>query len=67
MAAVVPLALAWLVVNGPMEGPTLLPVTWNHGVTLADLLSALALVTLARGLVTRGLVTRGPTGGPAAR
>ena len=62
MAAVVPLALGWLVVNGPVEGPTLLPLTYNHGLTLADLLSGAALVALVRGLVTRG-----PTGSPAAR
>jgi hypothetical protein len=34
-----PLSLAWLLFNGPIEGPTLLVISYSHGVTLSDLLS----------------------------
>lgn len=37
--ALVPLSLAWLVLNAPFEGPTLLVLSWSHGITLSDLLS----------------------------
>jgi len=30
-------AVLWLVVNGPMEGPVLLTVTASHGLTAGDL------------------------------
>jgi hypothetical protein len=38
-------SVLWLLVNGPMEGPVLLTVTTDHGVTGADLagLTGLAL------------------------
>ncbi|WP_458681569.1 hypothetical protein [Prescottella equi] len=35
-------AAVWLPVNGPVEGPVLLVVTPSHGLTVADLLSAVA-------------------------
>ena len=30
-------SLLWFVVNGPVEGPTLIVVTRSHGLTVADL------------------------------
>jgi len=41
-------AAVWLLVNGPVEGPVLLVVTPSHGLTVADLLSAVALVAALR-------------------
>ncbi len=37
-------AVAWVLVNGPVEGPTLFLVTRHHGLTAADLLSVCAVV-----------------------
>jgi len=37
--ALIPLSLAWLVLNQPFEGPTLLVLTSSHGVTLSDLIA----------------------------
>ncbi len=37
-------SLLWLLVNTPMEGPTLLTVTHDHGVTGADLAGFAGLV-----------------------
>jgi hypothetical protein len=42
------LALLWLRVNAPVEGPTLLPLTHDHGATLADVPSVAALALLVR-------------------
>lgn len=50
-------AVVWLFVNRPVEGPTLLVLSRNHGVTAADLLSVL-LVLVAVALV----VPRRPRG-----
>ena len=41
--ALVPLSLAWLVVNAAFEGPTLVALSWSHGVTAADLISLACL------------------------
>jgi hypothetical protein len=43
--ALVAASVAWLLCNGRMEGPVLLRVTWQHGLTGADLagLAGLAL------------------------
>ena len=41
--ALIPLSLAWLVLNTPFEGPTLLALSWSHGVTASDLLSVVGL------------------------
>jgi hypothetical protein len=41
-------AAVWLPVNGPVEGPVLLVVTPSHGLTVADLLSAVALLAALR-------------------
>jgi hypothetical protein len=30
-------SMAWFLVNGRMEGPVLIRVTWQHGLTGADL------------------------------
>jgi len=35
---------AWVLVNGPVEGPVLLVLTPSHGITVADLPSLAALV-----------------------
>ena len=41
------LAAVWPVVNARVEGPTLLALSWNHGVSAADLLSVAALLLAA--------------------
>ena len=41
--ALIPVALLWLLVNSPFEGPTLLALSWSHGITSSDLLSVGAL------------------------
>jgi hypothetical protein len=43
----VPLAFVWALCNTYVEGPTLWAISWNHGVTAADLLSAVALLIAA--------------------
>lgn len=39
-----PAAVMWPVVNSRVEGPTLLALSWNHGVSVADGLSVVALL-----------------------
>jgi hypothetical protein len=53
--ALAALSVAWLLVNGPMEGPVLVAFTSSHGITGGDLagfvglaLSAARLVALRR-------------------
>ena len=47
-------AVVWVFVNKPVEGPIILPLTRTHSVTAADLLSvALVLVALVL-LLPRG-------------
>jgi hypothetical protein len=46
-AALIPLAGAWLLSNQLVEGTTLLVLSWNHGVTTADLVSLAALLVAA--------------------
>jgi hypothetical protein len=41
--ALIPLSFAWLLFNGPMEGPVLIVISWSHGVTVGDLLSVVCL------------------------
>lgn len=48
----IPMAVLWTVVNGRLEGPTLLAVSWNHGVSAADLISIAALLMAAWRLVS---------------
>lgn len=42
-AALVPLSIAWLLFNGPIEGPVLVVISYSHGVTVSDLFSVLCL------------------------
>ena len=41
--ALIPLSFAWVLFNGPLEGPTLIVVSWSHGVTVSDLFSVVCL------------------------
>jgi len=45
--ALVALSLAWLLVNGAFEGPTLLVLSWSHGITAGDLVSVGGLLLAA--------------------
>lgn len=36
-------AVVWILVNGPVEGPVLIVFTKNHGLTVADLPSLAAI------------------------
>jgi len=45
--ALVGLAAVWPVVNARLEGPTLIALSWNHGISAADLLSAAAVLLAA--------------------
>jgi ABC-type uncharacterized transport system permease subunit len=49
--ALIPLALAWILFNGPFEGPTLIAFSWAHGVTASDLISFACLIVAAWRLV----------------
>lgn len=42
------LGVVWLLVNGPLEGPTLVTFDVKHGLTVADLLSLAAFALAAR-------------------
>ena len=46
------LAVLWTAVSTPMEGPLLLFLTWEHGITGADLASAVALALAAYRFIT---------------
>ncbi len=50
--ALVVFAVIWVLVNGPFEGPTLVVVTPDHGLTVADLLSLVAFAVAAVVLLT---------------
>jgi hypothetical protein len=39
-----PAALAWVLFNGPIEGPILLTFSRDHGLTVSDLLAVVALL-----------------------
>lgn len=41
--ALIPLSLGWLLFNGPFEGPTLVVLSWSHGITGSDLFSLIGL------------------------
>ena len=43
----VPLSFAWILFNGPFEGPTLFVISWSHGVTASDLISVACLLIAA--------------------
>ena len=46
-------AVAWLLSNGPLEGPTLVVVSPGHGLTVADLLVPGALLLAATAALNR--------------
>lgn len=52
-AGLVVLAGVWVLVNKPVEGPTLLVLSPSHGVTFADLLSLVALGVAVEMVSTR--------------
>ena len=43
----VPLSFAWVLFNGPVEGPTLVVLSSSHGVTVSDLFSLVCLALAA--------------------
>lgn len=47
LTALVVCALVWPFLNGPLEGHLLWRITANHGVTVSDLLTVLALAFAA--------------------
>jgi hypothetical protein len=51
-------AVAWLLANGPFEGPTLVVVSPGHGLTVADLLVPGALLLAALAAVNRRRVAQ---------
>ncbi len=46
-------SIAWLVANGPIEGPTLISLTHTHGVTVADLAVVAAWLVVGLTVVKR--------------
>ena len=40
----VPTSVAWVLFNGPLEGPVLLTLTRSNGVTVADLLAVVGIL-----------------------
>jgi hypothetical protein len=46
-AGLVVAAVVWFRVNGPVEGKVLIVLSYNHGVTVADLLSVAAVLLAA--------------------
>ena len=42
--ALVPTALFWPLIDQQIEGPTLLVISYSHGITVADLLCPIALL-----------------------
>jgi hypothetical protein len=43
----IPLSFAWVLFNGPLEGPVLFTVSWSHGVTASDFISVFCLLVAA--------------------
>ena len=43
-ALLLPVSAAWLLFNGPIEGPILLTLSTDHGVTVSDLLAVVAVL-----------------------
>jgi hypothetical protein len=58
--ALIPLSVAWVLFNGPFEGPTLVTLSWAHGITASDLISVVCLGISAWRLLPRlaGTLTR---------
>ena len=52
-ALLLPVSAAWVLFNGPIEGPILLTFSTDHGLTVSDLLAAVGVlvggVVLVRG------------------
>jgi hypothetical protein len=48
-----PASAAWMLFNGPIEGPILLTISSSHGVTVSDLLAVVA-VLVAGAVLLRG-------------
>jgi hypothetical protein len=48
-----PVAAAWVLFNGPIEGPILLTISTNHGLTVSDLLAVMGVVVAAAILLRR--------------
>jgi hypothetical protein len=59
-AGLVVLGLIWLVIDKPVEGRTLVRLSYNHGITEADLLSL--LLFFVAGLLVLGTLRRGGSG-----
>jgi hypothetical protein len=57
--ALVPLSGAWLLFNTPFEGPTLVTLSWSHGITAADLISVACLAIAGWRLTQAAVATRG--------
>jgi uncharacterized membrane protein YccC len=49
-ATLVASAFAWILFNGPIEGPILWELNTNHGFTASDALSVVSLAVAVRGL-----------------
>ena len=48
-----PAAVAWVLFNGPIEGPILMTFSENHGLTVSDLLAVVAVVVALTVLLRR--------------
>ena len=58
-------AAVWFRVNGPVEGPTLVRLSENHGFTVADIVSV--VLTLVAGWLFVSAWRRGRSRGAASR
>ena len=48
-----PASAAWVLFNGPIEGPILLTLSTNHGVTVSDLLAVVGVLVACAVLLLR--------------
>ena len=48
-----PVSAAWVLFNGPIEGPVLLALSTNHGVTASDLLAVVGVLVACAVLLLR--------------
>ena len=46
-----PASAAWVLFNGPIEGPILLTLSTNHGLTVSDLLAVVGVLVAGAALV----------------
>ena len=49
-----PASVAWVLFNGPIEGPILLTLSTNHGLTVSDLLAVVGVLVAGAVLVLGG-------------